>query len=194
MPAVATEDQDLEETTLEKDVPTLERLARKEKLDGDHVRYLRDVVASPRAFQILADNEEKFGPLESPEVSDMRRDPERRAARIEELRTTIDEAQRELNQLGEMDAEATHTAGQVPRNPDGTVADVGSTSDEYEVREARYKSMTKAELEAEIDRRNNDGREDGDKMSTSGTKSELSARLLEDDEWQAELAEDDEQP
>jgi hypothetical protein len=186
------EDQDQEEYVLEKDVPTLERKARSEKLDGDHVRYLRDVVASPRALQILADNEERFGPLEDPDVADLRKDPERREARVQELRSVIEEAQRELNQLGEVAAEEAHTAGQAPRNPDGTVADLGARDDEPGVREARYKSMTNEQLREEISRRNDDGREDGDRMSTSGAKPELVSRLLEDDAWLAELGEDDE--
>lgn len=187
------EDFDEEEPTLEKDIVALERRARREKLDGPHVRYLRDVVASERAFNILNDNAERFGPLEDPDVADLRRDPQRREARVQELRQVIEDAQRELTQLDDVRVQDERTSGQAPKNPDGGAADLGNRQDEYAVREARYKSMTVDQLRAEIEGRNGDGREEGDRMNLSGTKPDLVARLLEDDEWLAELDEDENQ-
>lgn len=181
-----------EEPRLMKNLDELERHARRNKLDGMHVKYLTENVASERGFRILADNEERFGPLETPEEYDLRRNPEAREAKIQELRRQQEEIQRQLNTLGE---EAVHdqVAGQAPLNPDGSVADLGERQDDYAVREARYKSMTAEQLRTEIENRNNDGRDDGDKMNLSGNKPDLVNRLLEDDEWQAELDEDDEQ-
>lgn len=168
------------------DWDVLREKAGQEKFDGDEVRYLRDVVCTGQALDLLKMNEEQFGALEKPEVADLKRDPAAREARVNELRETINAAQQELNQLDELAVDA-RTPGQVPLNPDGSVANLHG-DDTAETREARYRSMNNDALRAEIERRNNDGRDDADRMAVSGNKDALVDRLIEDDEWAAELA------
>lgn len=133
------------------DFQALADKAGQERYNEAEARYLREVHGDHRALELLRTNEEKFGP--APNVDE--NDPEAVERRVQELRKTILDAQRELTSLG----------GLAP----GSGEDAEADEDE----DPGYDEWKVTDLDAELTRRN---------LPTTGNKAEKAERLYTDDE------------
>lgn len=134
------------------DFQALADKAGQERYNEVESRYLREVHGDHRALELLRTNEEKFGP--APNVDE--NDPEAVERRVQELRKTILDAQRELTSLG------------APGPGSGE-----DTESDDEEDDPGYDDWKAAELDAELARRN---------LPTTGNKAEKAERLYADDE------------
>lgn len=138
----------------------------------------------------VAENEARYGKGDMPEGA-------KRDERIEELRSEITERQNELDLLLAAKADDEQLGGPpvrgVPTVTTGTFTE-GEASQTGQDPERRYEdpSWTKERLVAEIEKRNEERRQDDlPELSTRGTKAELVERLMQDDR---EIAESEKEP
>lgn len=151
----------------------LREKASQEQFTKEEVQYLRDTVGDSWALELLKENEDGFGAAPSVDLNDAA-EVDRR---VQELRRVIDEANSELTQLGERQAQ-----------PADAVAGSGEQVAQA-AQGAPYEGWTVPRLKDELHARNEQREADGvDPLSTTGTKVELIARLVQDDNEQ----EDDE--
>lgn len=131
-------------------------------------------------------NDRQFGGKATDKAQD-------RSARMDDLRSQIDSATNELVRLQREQDEEDNTNRALAGDPttgneirDNTGVD-GETPEGAPAPAETYKGWTPAKLKAEIEERNKE-REEADlaPLSTSGTKAELTERLLADDREIAE--------
>jgi hypothetical protein len=155
------------------DMDKLREKAETEQYSPEEVRYLRDVMDR---HDLLGVNREKFG-AKDPDAPDYSTDTNARAERVRVLNEEISERQRELAQLQEVDAQPDSAVA----NSGPAVAAASATAPEgaEDYSDARW---TVELLKSEI-RNRNEARQQEDlpALSTSGTKQDLVARLIQDD-------------